>query len=287
MRELFRKKSVKITAFILLFIIIAVTVLQIGASSRNYWRPWLPDYEKTDISQLLEKESLDDADYDELFRQTGLTRLGIDGFLEKGMHWRILEIQKQYFEEQECEFVSFAPFMGYMRRTGKSRDCAKMAILENGDVLYSPSTFFSFIRLGHSAILLDSASGVLAQASGYGSSVVRLSTATFFVRPAFVILRAEGVDAATRSEIASYVSNELMSAEYDLLAGIFGAKAPDTLEKTHCSHLVWYAYNEFGIDIDANGGKIVTPSELLSSPRLSIVQVYGIDPDSIKQRTAN
>ncbi len=281
MRELFSKKSVKITAVILALVMLILVCLEIGIRVRENWQPWTPSYEKRDISSLLDKAELSEEDYSVLFSQTGLTKLGIDSLLDTGLKTRILEIQNQYFEKQECELISFAPFLGYMKRSGKSRDAAKTAILENGDILYSPSTFLSFVRLGHSAVLLDAENGVLAQASGYGSTVVRLSSNTFFVRPAFVILRAEGVDAKTRDEIAEYVSTVLISAEYDLLAGIFGQKAPEVLEKTHCSHLVWYAYNSFGIDIDASGGKIVTPQDILQSPRLSIVQVYGIDPDSI------
>ncbi len=48
---------------------------------------------------------------------------------------------------------------------------------------------------------------------------------------------------------------------------------------------MWYAYHKFGIDIDSNGGKIVTPYQILNSENLSVVQVFGMDPEDIPLKT--
>lgn len=56
-------------------------------------------------------------------------------------------------------------------------------------------------------------------------------------------------------------------------------KAPAPVEGTQCAHLIWRAYAQFGYDLDANGGWIVTPRQLANSPLLEVVQVYGMDPD--------
>ena len=118
----------------------------------------------------------------------------------------------------------------------------------------------------------------LIQSSGYDSPSNTTSTSNIFVRPTFIVLRANA-DKNTRNAVSTYAKNNLIGLKYDLLAGIFESKAPTTLKRTHCSHIVWYAYNHFGIDIDGNGGKIVTPHDMISSKNLSIVQVFGIDVD--------
>ncbi len=278
MKKLFKNKAVKITAIILLVAVSIPLLLELGFLFRGGYKAWRPDYEMEPISQTLKKDSLTDEDYDFLFRQTGLSRLGIDGLLDNGDTGRILRIQQQYFSEQEYSLVSFAPFTGLLKRKGGA---AEVAVLENGDILYSPSTFFSLIRLGHSAIVIDETRGSFVQASGYGTGAVILPRDTFFLRPIFVILRVK-TDKATRDAVAKLVSDELVGGEYSILAGIFGDKAPVPIKKTHCSHLVWYAYERLGIDIDSDGGKIVTPDDILHSDMLEVVQVYGMNPERLK-----
>ena len=75
-------------------------------------------------------------------------------------------------------------------------------------------------------------------------------------------------------EIADYAKDNLVGLEYSLFAGFFGAQE-EVLTQTQCAHLVWYAYNQFGIDIDSTGGETVTPKDILKSDKLEIVQIYG------------
>ncbi len=274
MANVFKNKAVKILCIILAVIILLLSTLFIGTCVRRNWKPWQPDYEQIDLMPILNKTVLSNDDYDLLFRQTGLTKLGIDGFLQNGNKSAILEIQKYFFESQNIYFKDFAPFMGYMRRN--NNDVVPHAILENGDILFSPSTFLSFIEMAHCAMVINEFNEAVIQANGYDSPSNTSSANNIFVRPAFIILRANE-DSKTRDAISNYAKSNLIGLKYDLLAGIFESKAPTTLERTHCSHIVWYAYNHFGIDIDCNGGKIVTPHEIASSTKLSIVQVYGID----------
>ena len=57
----------------------------------------------------------------------------------------------------------------------------------------------------------------------------------------------------------------------------------------HCSYLIWYAWNRFGYDLDSDGGRLVTCDDILNSPLVEIVQVYGLDLESVEQknRSAN
>jgi len=276
MAKAFKKRSIKIIAVCLAIVIIIPLILWIGQLVSSSYEAYLPDYDKLDIREILLKDELSDEDYETLFLQTGLTRIGIDGLLELGLGSRILKIQDQYFEKQSYYFYSFLPFTGYLRRTTQPI-VAEFAFLENGDILYSPTTFFSFIRIGHTSMMVDVSRGAMAQASGYGSPVKLIHISHFFSRPAFVILRPN-MTKQERQSVADYTLDELIGAEYSLFAGIFGEKAKEELTSTHCSHFIWYAYMKSGLDLDSDGGRIVTPSDIFNSENLSVVQIYGIDP---------
>ncbi|MBQ7333788.1 MAG: hypothetical protein IJW38_05525 [Clostridia bacterium] len=277
MIKAFKRKGAKLLAIFLAVAILIVLLLEIGIRVRSHYDAYIPDYDKIDIRGILNKDELADEDYETLFLQTGLTRLGIDGLLEKGLINRIIKIQEQYFKKQDYYLYSFAPFTGYLRRSSAPK-VAYFAYLENGDILYSPTTFFSFVRLAHASMVVDSSLGLMAQASGYGSPVKYVHVNHFFARPAFVVLR---VNENVGASVASYTTSNLIGVRYSLLAGIFGDKAPDNLTSTHCSHFIWYAYQRYGIDLDSNGGKIVTPDDILHSENVSIVQIYGIAPEKI------
>ena len=280
MAKALKKRAIKIIAICLIVAVSVALLLEIGILARAAKKPYLPDYDKIDIREILGKEILSDEDYETLFLQTGLTRLGIDGLRERGLVSRILAIQDQYFEEQYLYLNQFAPFIGYLKRTIKS-GVAEYAYLENGDILFSPTTFLSFIGLGHASMVVDANLGIMAQASGYGTPVDFVRISHFFQRPEFVILRPKS---DVGEAVANYTSEELIGIRYNILAGIFTEKAPENLRSTHCSHFICYAYMQAGIDLDSNGGKIVTPHNLLYSEELSIVQIYGIDPEKIYKK---
>ena len=65
---------------------------------------WRPSYEKASIEQTLNKSELTDSDYDFLYEQTGLTKLGVDGLLQRGLKRVILQIQEQYFSQDEIHY---------------------------------------------------------------------------------------------------------------------------------------------------------------------------------------
>lgn len=113
---------------------------------------------------------------------------------------------------------------------------------------------------------------------------------------------AEGVGQAVSGNIAenvaSYALQHLEGVPYRLLAGMFSRKlfqgaseeentvvagldsnvaevSTAPLSDTQCAHLVWYAYKQFGIDLDSDGGLFVTPYDIQNSPYLEVVQSYG------------
>jgi hypothetical protein len=273
MANIFKNKVVKIIAIVLAVITLILATLSIGAAVKKNYKPWRPNYEMVDISPILNKSLLSNSDYELLYKQTGLTKLGVDGLLDAGKKEEILKIQSHFFSEQQVYYISFAPFMGTMF---KEDGLVPHAVLENGDILFSPSTFASMLEMGHSCMVINEDSETLLQASGYGTPSNTIHASNIFVRPCFMVLRVNAPK-ETRNEVANYVKNDLLGLEYDILAGIFEKKAPNELERTHCSHIVWYAYNHFGIEVDGTGGKIVTPKDLSLGDNVSIVQIYGID----------
>ena len=48
---------------------------------------------------------------------------------------------------------------------------------------------------------------------------------------------------------------------------------------THCSDVVWKVFNAIGVDIDSNGGWLVTPKDISQSQYLYEVESYGFSDE--------
>lgn len=277
------KRRRKILTAVVSFVTLCAVVfcaMTIGFYARHPFRRWRPDYDRIDISYILEKDldELTDEDYSVLFAQTGVTRLGIDPIFERGDAEYLLDIQEDYFADYEVRTDNFA-FMTCMH---DMKETVHVAPLEKGDVLISNSTHFSAFAIGHSAIVVNERTGRIFESAGYGDDGVSSTDSldTFINRPSFLILRPK-LDAEKREEIAMYALNELSGVKYSFFVGVFGKKFPDEIQKTHCAHIIWYAFMHFGYDIDANGGLIVTPHDIANSDMFDLVQVYGFDPEKL------
>lgn len=255
-----------------------LAVLQIGFWVADTWTPYVPDYEMEDISGILGQEELSEEDYETLYRQTGLTKLGIDGLLESGDTETVLDIQEDFFAGYELERDNFAPFT--CQETVSWRNAIHMANLEDGDVIVSSGTHFSFVRFGHSAIVVNASSQHFLNAVGYDQNSALVGIGEMNVRSSFMILRLKA-DEETRTAIAQYARKNLVGIEYSIFAGLFGNDLSEIPSKTQCAHLIWYAYAQFGYDIDSNGGLLVLPKDIANSDLFDVVQVYGFDLDGL------
>lgn len=277
-QQLLKKRSVRIIAIVLAIVTLLPIIVRAGIDVvAATYEVWSPDYDMVDISSVLDKDLLTDADYDLLFEQTGLTKTGIDDMLAKGQKNQILKIQREFFAEPSFTCSKFHFCVGMFV---KSRGTYPHVPLQDGDIIYSPSTYISFINISHAAIAVSGGNFVV-EAYGYGNPTQYSSTGSFFIYPEFVVLRPKaGKEAGEMA--ARYVEENMLDVPYDILTGILGKKAPEKLRTTHCSHLPWYAYYMTGIDVDSNGGKIVTPKDILNSDELEIVQVFGMDISKLK-----
>lgn len=269
-----KKLAIALAAFVL-FVGGVLGGLQLGVVwADKTWVHWRPDYEKTDITAVLDKEELTDEDYELLYRQTGLTKLGIDGLLEAGKKSQILKIQEFYFEEHSVSCERFNPFT----YSEKLDDIIPLAELEDGDIVVTATTHVSGWRLGHAALVVDGSQKKLAEAFGPGD-LSELTYISSFTDLADIMILRPKFSQEFRSEVAAYAQENLIGVPYSFATGILSPKYREgKFTDTQCAHLVWYAYKHFGVDLDSNGGLVVTPPEIANSPYVEVVQIYGFDP---------
>ncbi len=261
----------------LLFVCATLGVLQLGSVySHVGWKYFFPEYQKVDLQPILDKPELSQADYETLYRQTGLTKLGVDGLLEEGQASKILRIQNFFFKEQEVRVDKFAPFT-YMEKIDGHAIFAK---LEPGDIIVSSTTSVSWWRYGHAALVVNGDGGMVLESIAPGTDSKLNYVSTFNDLRDFLILRPKA-DAETRAKVVDYAMKNLLGIPYSLTAGIFTPKYTETLKSSQCAHLVWYAYKKFGIDLDGTGGRVVKPRDMACSPEVELVQAYGFDLDKL------
>lgn len=279
-----KKKSWKKRLFcvllaLTLFCLTVISVLQIGVwYSARSWQHWYADYPMQDITALLSKSDKTQEDYDVLYAQTGLTKLGVDGLLKKtdGVS-TVLEIQRYYFSKPTVRAEKFNPFTYLEVVDGSATFCS----LENGDILLSATTRVSWFRYGHAAIVVDAEKNLIVESTVPDTKSTFNLVSSFDYLANFLVLRPKA-DKNTRDKVAAYAKENLVGVKYNLTAGLF-TKKYGNIRKTgsHCAHLVWYAYKAFGIDLDYNGGLVVRPQEIARSPKVELVQNFGFHPTKL------
>ena len=285
-------KKVKKTLIVLISIILVISLIYIGIEIKNYFTRYLahiePQYEKISIEEILEKDTLSDADYKTLFYQTGLGHVAIDDLMEdksQGIK-RILEFQDNFFKKVNISYEKITPITykeSIVDENGNYAYGTKLAPLENGYIIVARATYSLGWRHGHAAIVVDKDNELSLEAAvlGYDSDLFNVNN--WRCSPNFMILKLKDASVEQLNEIAQFAEKTLYGVPYKLTSGFFGSKyTKDILPTgTHCSHLAWYPFMEFGYDLDSNGGWIVTPKDIANSPFLEIVQIYGFDPDEL------
>ncbi len=272
------KKSyrwLKITAIIVVVIILACLFLQIGTwSTHKEEGNFVPDYEKIDISALLDKAELGGEDYDLLYRQTGLTEIGIERELKRGEAGKrkILEIQAAFFTPREVVRKYVAAWMCI----DVVRGAAPNVTLETGDIIVSASTHISSLRIGHTGLVVDGEKGEVLQATAYGENTLIGDVTDFTSRINFLVLRPKA-SAETKQKVAAYAKENLVGIPYDAFAVVITHK--NTIPRTQCAHIVWYAYKQFGVDLVSENKLMILPYDLANSDGVEVVQSFGFDPE--------
>ena len=89
--------------------------------------------------------------------------------------------------------------------------------------------------------------------------------------------------------IADYTFENMSGIPYGFMTDILEhiIKVDAEIGDTDCSHLIWRSFKEFGYNLDSDGGLIVTPRDIAESSLLEVVQVYGIDLETIREKPGN
>lgn len=254
---------------------------QIAYEVAETFECWHPGYEmqKDELLRIMAKpdSELTDEDYSFLYSQTGLTKLGIDRARKN--KWgidRVSEIQDDYFAKHTVEHKKFAPYICFCQIEKHISNI----YLEEGDVIVDASTQLIGWRMGHSGLVTRAygVTGDILQAAAIGTVSAIGDIDTFTNSPAFMILSPK-VDKEIKQQVVKYAKENLLGISYDPFRGLFSSK--NKITTTQCAHLVWYAYNQFGVDIDGNGGGLVTPQDFANSPKMEVVQVFGFNPKEL------
>lgn len=185
----------------------------------------------------------------------------------------------RHTEAPNVECVSLLGWFTMEDRIPKE-DAVPLFDLQPGDIILTLSTHSLGWRHGHAGLILDSETVLECTTLGQNSTIVNVEHWNTYSN--YAVLRVKGVTEELQQEVAAYAKENLCDVPYHLSAGFIGAKAPEIEEKQfglQCAYLVWYAWNHFGYDLDSDGGRLVTASDLLNSELLEVVQSYGMETE--------
>ncbi len=247
-----------LTSFILIFLIFFI--------SDEHKAHIKPDVIPVNITDIVKKENWSADDYNLLTSQTGLTHISLDILKQENIN-KILSVQKAYLSPVN---IICKPHMLLSRTERLTDTLSPITALENGDILITSSSHVLGFRNGHCSIVIDAEKEIILEAAFIGRNSEFSTVDRFRKYSSVAVFRLKNTDSETRSKIAEFAAENLVNKPYSLLAGVFDNNS------THCSHLIWSAFNAFGYDLNSNGGKIVTPSDIAKSPLLELKQVYGL-----------
>ena len=282
--------SILLAFFLLLFGIAAGLMVASALVDNSAHR--IPSYAREDLTALAAKSEWTEEDYHTIYLQTGLGRAAADALRERGEADALPLYQNELFFEGELrhEFtvgtVTTLHDMIYETGTDKPHR-AKLAPLEEGDVIVSSSCHTFGWRNGHAALVTDASSRSVLEsvALGMPSQITRGGAAWFAEAANFIVLRLKDVSKEKRAEIAERAKTELLGVDYSLTVGVLSQKDQckdgRTAKETNCAHLVWQAYQNCGYDIDSDGGLVCTVQDIARCGLFEIVQVYGFDPQKL------
>ena len=228
---------------------------------------YIPPY-----SQLLIDE---ETDRNILFLQTGLGPQAVDKLIEQDQFDTALALQDAMFEPTGAECT---PLFGWFTRVDRRAPDERiiLADLRPGDILLTFSTHSLGWRHGHAGLVVGENAVLESISIGEASSVV--SADHWRTYRDFVVLRVKDADEELQKAVAAYAQCNLNGVSYRLLSGWIGEKAGDIDDPwfgAHCSYLIWYAWNQFGVDLDSDGGRLVTCDDIVKSEWVEVVQAYG------------
>lgn len=222
--------------------------------------------------------------------QTGVKEEVVAGLLEEGRWPLLLELQGAYYMPVRTENVasSIVTISEYMvNEQDRYIKGTQFADLRDGDILITKNSRFLGWRNGHVGLVVNAGKGLVLEALMLGTNTRMCSVEKWLGYPSFQVLRLKEQFRVPVNMVTAYASECMVDVPYRLLAGVksrlfnavtgawSGGAGLEAFKGTQCAHLVWYAYRQVGIDLDSDGGLVVTPADIQNSPYLEVVQNYG------------
>lgn len=195
-------------------------------------------------------------------------------------------------EGTECYKIGvFTHEERFLDEKGRKKPVHEIQDVREGDILISMSTHTLGWRHGHAGIVIETSPNYTAEAALWGKPSARMNMSHWqsygtlyhlrvkeeYAEKALDSLEIERAEGVSAQEQLGVLAGEFAQAygidkRYSFLAG-FGEKGPrkEEFSATQCAHLIWYVYDQFGIDLDSDGGSIVTPQDILNSELLEPV----------------
>ncbi len=240
-----------------------------------------PDYEMVDLNPIIEKEVLSEDDYKTLFYQTGLGKYAIDTLREtENFKNDILRYQKNFFKKTDyvCEREAITTSMEYfVSDNGYYKPGFEIFPVKEGYVLLMESSHSLGWRHGHAGLTVDN--GFVLEAPIIGQPSMEYPLGMWEYYSSFIMLRLKNTSDEELKSISDNAQRYLNGIVYNPLAGVFKKSQGKKPKYVQCAYLVWYAFHSMGIDIDSDGGNIVTVDDIKNSDLFEVVQIYGYDPD--------
>ena len=260
------RKLIKSKLFLVFIALFIILFIRHKLNERNAY--FSPTY-------AYEKVSPSDG-YERIFKYTGLSPKGAEDILNEGKVSEFDRLNSLYFEKPkiEKEYIFFPTTV----QESLERQSTPIAPLKDGDILVTFNTHTLDWRHGHLSLVTDSESGIILEHMSIGNTSVFSYAKKWGSYPAFAVLRYP--DEKISKKAAKYAKEKLKGIPYSIFAGIINKDKSDdeNIDSSHCSHIVWQAYKAVGVDLDSDGGRIVTPMDVAKSEKLKLVQIFGLNP---------
>lgn len=277
---------------------ILVLLMGLNYSFQTIWAHRQPDFDPsgkpTDLAPILAQKERSKADYDLIFTQTGLSQWAVEKLLRrKDGAQTILAAQDALFNPAKvvCTTLISGRFTCedlLQDESGKPAYSAPLAPLQPGDILISFSTHTWGWRHGHAGLIVNAPEERSLEAVQLGVNTYVGDAENWRNYSNFMVLRVKDQSAATRRQVVDFALKRLDDVPYSLLSGLIGPKDQAGAQEytVQCAYLPWLAWKSAGVDLDGDGGKIVTVQDLVESDAVEVVQVCGINPSLLLDRQA-
>lgn len=280
------RKKKRLAVFAVILVAVAALWLFLQHVYPHFHTPFVPAYAQADLANTLSKSMLSEQDYQLLFTQTGLGKPAIDDLLALGDAGKaqILDTQATFLNhpgEAPCSPLGITTREHrFLDEDGRIRYMVPLAPLKNGDIVVTLSTHTAGWSHGHAGLVVDGSNGVTLESVVLGSLSSQMDVNHWRSYSTLAVLRPKADD-ETRQKVVQLALDKLDNIPYSLVSGAFGDKFQplDGTHSAHCGYLPWYAWMAVGVDLDSDGGRIAAPEDLLHSPNVEVVQVFGFDPN--------